>query len=74
MELNKYPIVGILKDGTQITDTKHILFNKYHVQLTQCISDLTKNNESTDVTIFVSEEKRMVYAQSTTGKTYSYLV
>ena len=72
MELNKYPIVGILKDGTKITDITHDLFNKHSVSIAMCKSDLTKDNVDIKTTIIVDEQKSNIYTVSPNGKKYSY--
>lgn len=69
----EYPKIAILKNGEQITNLNHPLFNHYHVSITNCTLALKRDNVDLNTTIYVMEEADKVFAETLDGKTYTFL-
>jgi len=59
-EMRDYPVIGILKDGTEVTNPMHHLINRHNLNVLKCKKHLNilKHEETK---IYVDEETDLVY-------------
>ncbi len=72
--MRTFPVIIVLKDGSEISDRNHQLMNTHHVNITSCQASLNERllgNQTS--TIYVVEEANKVFCETPDGTTIEFL-
>ena len=71
--MRQFPIIVVLKDGTEIETNNHELINWYHVNITACTAALNnKHLANQTANIYVMQETGKVFAEAPDGTTFEF--